>query len=333
MREKQPEITRTSTAGGRELRLAARPPASLISLRSPKTTRNHPLEFQLPLNFFRIPACIISPFSSNDVIGYLPSVPQEWPLCQVTAGLSWTFQEALSCACPTPNTGLLRLGGTAIYGLDYVFDPESTIQLVNGIATGGFDINERVINGIIDTANNGFEDRANATVVVESWCAGGSSGCGPILDIVKPNIPFIRNAKVNGSNFQFTLLTDTFDSNCTVFASTNLMTWINLGPVPVINGMGTFIDSDYPNNPNRFYTALRGDVSGDPIVSSVVSTGSGGSDGADGSGGGVGSGGPPSPDMASVFGSASLPQDQTSLPPPPPGTMYGPDGTLQPLPP
>jgi hypothetical protein len=250
----------------------------------------------------------------------------------------------------------LAFGGTAFYGTDWVFDSNSDVKFQSfdtstgtGVATVDYSsICVYTAVGIIDTSSAfGLEHRPDATIELGSGCLDAfaiTTECGGItLDIVNPTLPIITNEQVSGSAFQFTLLDDPYldESYCTVFGSTNLLIWTNLGPVFMANGVGTFVDTDYTNNPNRFYTAMQGDVSGDPIVSNVPSGGGGGSDNSDAI---KGSGGFHSVGMAQPPGSAVLPTPPLGTiygangtlinrPPPPPGTTYGPNGSLQRLPP
>jgi hypothetical protein len=76
------------------------------------------------------------------------------------------------------------------------------------------------------------------------------------LVAMESTTPLFMSWRVGTNTFELTLCGPS-TTNVTVQASTNFVTWTNLGSVIFTNGIGTFSAPQLTNFSRRFYRALR----------------------------------------------------------------------------
>jgi hypothetical protein len=134
--------------------------------------------------------CGVFPSDASGLIQTFPinySDPYE---CEIVAGSQWIFYMVRSCACGTGEMSPLYflIRGTARYGVDYVFDESSDVQMDPrvGMPTFEFLINQFYAIAIIDTCNCEPAGEPDKTMILTGY---DFSDCPVTCTILNTNVP------------------------------------------------------------------------------------------------------------------------------------------------
>ena len=212
------------------------------------------------------------------------------------AGNDWTGTVAKGCDCSWPYsiTNYFYLYGSAVAGVDYDIDgPQVSFYTVappvtgySGILVAGLPRNNYGALNATFTVHTYPRQLQRGSVQIifiqynkcpfpflytGSGPAGGPDGTplqctnGFTLNILDPSLPELVNPMMTTNGFQATILGSIFDEVATLFATTNVTDWTNLGQVLLTNGVGSFMDSGYTKVQSKLFTAVIGNLQGDPI--------------------------------------------------------------------